>query len=186
VSAENHPARAYDSFVALPGKSWNLRSAVTAFAIVIAVGASVLPAADTAHLWIGIWRLDLEKSDFGSSPPAFKRATCTIEEWRDGLKVSYDLVGIRGGITHTEWIGRFDGHDYRVQGADAALTNAYTQVDDRTYDIVTKVEGRVQGNARVSISPDGQTMTTRTTIRNPQKGDIQSTTVYRKRTARPN
>jgi hypothetical protein len=131
--------------------------------------------------WFGNWQLDFEKSDFASGPPNFKRATCAIEPWEDGLKVSYDLVGLRGGVTHTEWSGRFDGRDYRVQGADIVLTNAYTRVDDLTYDIVTKVDGRIEAGARVTISADGQTMTTLTTIRHPQKGELRTTTVYRKR-----
>jgi hypothetical protein len=162
--------------------------------ICLAVGFSVLSilalpvssAPDSAPLF-GVWRLNLEKSDFGSAGPGFKRATCTIEPWTDGVRVSFDIIGKRGGVTHTEWNGRFDGRDYPVQGMDALLTNAYTRKDDSTYDILTKVEGKVEGVAQVTISPNGQAMTIVTTIGSAQKGSARTTiAVYEKRPVTPN
>src|SRR4051812_12021413 len=79
--------------------------------------------------WLGSWQLDPEQST-RTPPSPYKRVTLTIEPAGDGLKVSYDMVGIRGGITHLEWTGRFDGRDQPVQGADTVLTNAYRRVDD--------------------------------------------------------
>src|SRR5687767_11599336 len=67
--------------------------------------------------WIGTWRLNPSKSTPTSNSP-YKRVTLKIESWEDGLKVVYDMVGIRGGVNHVEWTGRFDGKDYLVQGVD--------------------------------------------------------------------
>src|SRR5688572_29713318 len=78
--------------------------------------------------WVGTWNLNISKSTERSNP-RFKRVTSRIEPWKDGLKVTYDMVGIRGGVTHMEWTGAFDGKDYPVQGADYVLTNAYSLVD---------------------------------------------------------
>ena len=33
----------------------------------------------------------------------------------DGIKVVYDMVRPRGGVTHMEWTGKLDGMDYAVQ-----------------------------------------------------------------------
>src|SRR5207244_2654031 len=90
--------------------------------------------------WFGTWSLNFAKST-GSSDPRYKKVTSRIEPWKDGLKVTYDAIGTRGGITHMEWAGSFDGKDYPVQGVDYVLTNAYSRVDDHTYEIVVKVDG---------------------------------------------
>src|SRR6188508_244645 len=90
--------------------------------------------------WFGTWSLNPAKSGRSNSSP-FKRETCRIEPWGDGLKVTYDMVGTRGGVTHLEWTGGFDGRDQPVQGADTVLTNAYRRVDDQSYAIEVKAEG---------------------------------------------
>jgi hypothetical protein len=43
----------------------------------------------------GIWRLNLAESQFASGPPAYSRVTCKIQQLKDGMKVVYDMVGIR-------------------------------------------------------------------------------------------
>ena len=129
--------------------------------------------------WFGTWKLNFAKST-GNPDTRFKKVTTQIEPWEDGLKVTYDAVGSRGGITHLEWSGRFDGRDYPVQGVDYVLTNAYSQIDDHTYQITIKVDGGVAATARVVISPDGKTLTTVTTEKNAQNQQVTSTTVYDK------
>ena len=102
--------------------------------------------------WLGVWTLKM-------TPPArYKRVTSRIEPWNEGLKVTYEMVGLRGGVTHWEWNGRFDGKDYPVQGADTVLTNAYRKIDDRSYEIVIKVDGNVAAVSKVSVSVDGKTL----------------------------
>jgi hypothetical protein len=71
-----------------------------------------------------------------------------------------DLVRIRGGVLHTEWTGKFDGQDYSVQGADVVLTYAVRPIDDRSVDLVQKVDGAVVATIRLAISPDGRVLTT--------------------------
>jgi hypothetical protein len=88
------------------------------------------------------------------------------------------MVGIRGGITHMEWTGKFDGKDYPVQGVDYVLTNAYTRLDEQSYQIVIKVDGDVPATAKVVVSPDGKTLTTSTVEKNARGESVTSTTVY--------
>ena len=118
--------------------------------------------------WLGTWKL--------SKPDArYKRVITRIEPWEDGIRVTYDMVGTRGGVTHMEWTGKFDGKDYPVEGLDYVLTNAYKLLDDHSYEIVIKVEGSVAATAHVNVSPDGKTLTTVTS----QKSGT-TTTVYDK------
>src|SRR5262245_6002263 len=110
----------------------------------------VAPTVAQAAPWVGTWRLDPARSTRGSSSP-YKRVTLTIEPAGDGLRVLYDMVGNRGGVTHLEWTGRFDGQDYAVQGADTVLTNAYRRQDDRSYAIEVKVEGNPVASAVAAV-----------------------------------
>jgi len=140
-------------------------------------GALALPypvAGQARAPWFGTWTLNLAKSSYDPGPPPFKRGTCTIEPSQrgmlDGVNIVYDMVRPRGGITHLEWTGRFDGNDYALQGIeDYAVTNAYRRIDDRTFEVVQKMDGAPAVTARMSISTDGQTLT----IANPS-----STAVY--------
>ncbi len=126
----------------------------------------------------GTWKLNLAKSTYEAGPPPYRRSTCKIESLGDGLKVTYDMVGTRGGITHIEWVGKLDGKDYPIEGVDAVLTNAYTRIDERTYDVVVKADGAKAASARIVIAPDGKTLTSITSTRNAQGQILKTTAVY--------
>jgi len=134
-------------------------------------------AGDPQGPWFGTWKLNPEKST-SNSESRFKRVMLKVEPWQDGLKVLYDMVGIRGGVTHMEWTGKFDGKDYPVQGVDYVLTNAYTRLDEQSYQIVIKVDGAVAATAKVVVSSDGKTLTTSTVEKNARGESVTSTTVY--------
>ncbi len=144
----------------------------------ILVCAYSLSAQVPAHLF-GTWELNVQESSQSST--RYKRTTCWIGPWEDGLQLRYDLVGERGGVIHLEWTGRFDGRDYAVQGVDYVLTHAYTWVDDRTYTVLIKVDGTPVAQARTLISSDGQTLTTVTVERLPDGRQLQTTVVYEKK-----
>ena len=130
--------------------------------------------------WLGAWQLDPARSA-RMQPSPYKRVTLTIERAGDGLKVTYDMVGTRGGVTHMEWTGRFDGKDYIMQGMDSVLTNAYRKIDDRSYEIVIKRDGEVAATARVAVSPDGQTLNVATEGQNASGQIMRTTTVYERK-----
>lgn len=108
----------------------------------------------------GTWKLNLARSTYSPGAPPFKRATRRIESSGDRIKITDDQVRSRGGVTHLEWTGKFDGSDYPVQGVELVLTNAYRRVDDQTYELVQKIDGEVVARSRIVISPDGKTITT--------------------------
>jgi len=134
-------------------------------------------ARQTQEPWLGTWKLNLAKST-PDREARYKRATTKVERWGDGIKVIYDLVGTRGGITHLEWAGRFDGNDYSVQGVDYVLTHAYSRVNDSSYQITIKIDGVVAAVAKVEVSPDGKTLTTLTTGKDARGNTVETTTVY--------
>jgi hypothetical protein len=130
--------------------------------------------------WFGTWNLNLAKSNERPDATRYKRVTSRIEPWQDGLKVSYDMVGIRGGVTHTEWMGRFDGKDYPMQGLDYVMTNAYRRIDDRSYEIVIKIDGTIAATAHVSVSPDGKVLNVSTDQRTADGKTSRTMAVYDK------
>ena len=153
---------------------------VTAMLAAVVLALSYPSLAQTQEAWFGTWNLQLFNSAQADSTP-YKRVTTRIEPLQDGLKVTYDMVGIRGGVTHMEWNGKFDGKDYPMQGVDYVMTNAYRRIDDRNYEIVIKRDGTLSAIARVEVSPDGKTLRV-TTEQKASRGTSSSTTaVYERR-----
>jgi len=128
----------------------------------------------------GIWRLNLTESQFASAPPAYSRVTCRIESFKDGVKVVYDMVGVRGGVTHWEWAGKIDGKDYALQGVEEVVTNAYTRIGDRTYTVAFKVDGRTTTTNNIAISADGRTMTVTAAAVNAKGRSVVNTAIYQR------
>ena len=146
--------------------------------LTIAWGLTVAASSDP---WVGTWQLDPAASTRAQASP-YKRVTLTItSSGEDTLSVVYDMVGLRGGVTHLEWTGRFDGRDYPVQGSDTVMTNAYRRLDDRSYAIDVKVDGSPVASARASVSADGQTLMVTQQERDAQGRQVTSTATYRRR-----
>ena len=135
-------------------------------------------AAQTPSTWFGSWTLNVERSTYDPGPPPYKRATYTIEPWGDGMKVVYDMVHPRGGVTHLEWQGRIDGKDYPLQGIDAFVTYAYNQLSPGVYETIVKMGGRVAAKSTVTVSADGKTMTTTTKGVDSSGRAVTTLTVY--------
>jgi len=53
-------------------------------------------------------------------------------------------------------------------------------VNDRSYEIAVKVDGALSATTRVTISPDGKTLTAVTTQKNARGDTVQTTMVYEK------
>jgi hypothetical protein len=143
------------------------------------VGLPLTSAAQTPSSWFGSWALNVERSTYDPGPPPYKRATYSIEPWgSDGMKVVYDMVHPRGGVTHLEWQGRIDGSDYQLQGIDALVTYAYKQVSPGTYETIVKMGGRVAAKSTITVSANGKTMTTATKGVDSAGRAVTTVTVY--------
>lgn len=144
------------------------------------VGLPHPAAGQVPSAWFGVWTLNIAKSTYSPGPPPYKRATYTIAPANDGMKVIYEMVHPRGGVTHLEWIGKLDGKDYLLQGMDEVVTYAYTPLSDGVYEVVVKIGGR-SATSTVSLSADGKTMTTTTKGVDSAGRAVTTTTVYDKR-----
>lgn len=142
--------------------------------------AVAVPPSAPGAAWFGTWQLVPPAPASRFEAPPYKNVTLRIEPWQDGLRVVYDMVRARGGITHVEWQGRFDGRDYPVQGMDYYLTNAYRPIDDRSYEIIIKVDGGVAANAMAVVSPDGATLTVTTVEKDASGRTVRTTASYRR------
>jgi hypothetical protein len=129
-------------------------------AVAAVIAVVVVSAAQAADPWSGTWVLNVAKSTFSPGPPP-RAQTITIESIPSGwLHVVTEGVDAEGRKTYTERRARFDGLDYPAQGFPRPTTQAFTRIDDRRYQIVSKQGGVVVTRTTVTVSTDGQTMTT--------------------------
>ncbi|MGE3508095.1 MAG: hypothetical protein AB7N65_04350 [Vicinamibacterales bacterium] len=128
------------------------------------VGAfDVGSVAQTTAPWEGTWEVNVSKSTYDPGP-APKSNRIVLKATADGASLVTDGIGADGKPTHNEIIYRFDGKDYPFKGTVAAgTTRAYTRIDDRTYEYVTKVNGKVTTTSRVVTAADGKSRTQTTT-----------------------
>jgi hypothetical protein len=154
-----------------------MRSCVPAWVLLVTLCATAGVRVEEAAPWAGTWRLDPARSTERPGRAPYARTTLRIEPHDDGWLVAYDMVGTRGGRTHIEWRGRFDGKDYPVQGVDDVMTNAYRPIDERSYEIAVKLDGRAVATTRVSVSPDGATLTA-VTVERDESRVVTTTAVY--------
>ena len=113
-----------------------------------------------ADPWVGTWKTDLAKSKYSPGPAPKVPGTVTVERSGTGMKTTIDGTNAQGQPTHTETVWTFDGKDNPVKGAAAPNTTAaYKRVDDHTFEVTTKVDGKPTVTTRVVISADGKAMT---------------------------
>ena len=131
---------------------------------------SSVAQSQTTDPWIGTWKTDLAKSTFSLGPKPTVPGTVKTERVGDEMKTTIDIPAEpQGKPIHTETIWTFDGKDHPVKGAPMPnSTAAYKRIDDRTFEVVGKVDGKPTVTTRVSVSADGKTMTARQTGKTPQ------------------
>jgi hypothetical protein len=134
-------------------------------------------AGQPSEIWFGTWSLNLAKSTYqaGATP---KSIVQKIEPWGDGVKLTTDAVTSSGARAHIEWIGKFDGKDYPMQGNPDSDTSAYRRIDDHTYEILPKRDGKRTVTTIVSVSNDGKTRTMKTTGKDSKGQPVENVAVY--------
>ncbi len=142
----------------------------------IFMGIAVAFAADPN---MGTWKLNEAKSKF--NPGATKNHTVVYSAAPDDMiKVTVDGVNKDGKAEHNEWVGKFDGKDYKVTGAAAYDTRAYTRVDANTLSMTIKKDGKVVGTGKIGVSTDGKSRTVATVGVGPTMSGMTATAVYDK------
>ena len=133
--------------------------------VTIAIGLSVsLAAADQLPTaFFGTWKLNTERSKADSGAPP-KDQTLTIQRRGDGFGLTIDVDNGDGTRNRTTRNATLDGKDVTVVGiTNPAVREAYTKVDDHSFQRVVKVNGQVRNTLKFTIAPDGKTVTAVTT-----------------------
>jgi hypothetical protein len=134
--------------------------------------------------WVGTWTLNLAKSTFNPGPPP-KSNTLKIEAVAGGAqKHTFDGVNAQGQLIHSERVTKFDGSEVAVQAAQppskAVVTNTFRRLDNRSFEVVGRSDGKVTTTTRVVISADGKTMTQTAAGTNAQGQKVSNTTMWEK------
>ncbi len=146
-----------------------------ASALVLSAAAHVL-AQDS---WIGTWKLNEKKSEFGPGAPRYTSVTDAPDG--DLIKVTLDGVDAKGNPVHTEWKGRYDGKDYPVTGDPDSDTRSYLRIpQDNTVGVVIKKDGRVVVTGKIRQTPDGRTRIVTSRLASATGPGATSTAIYDK------
>ena len=127
---------------------------------------------------LGTWKLDESKSEFGEG--AGKPATVVWEKTGDQQKCTVDGVDTSGKKTHSVWTGKLDGKDYPVTGDPLADSRSFKKTGVNTIEMVSKKDGKVVGDGKVVVAPDGKTRTVTSTMTNAKGEKVTSTLAYDK------
>ena len=127
---------------------------------------------------MGTWKLNEAKSKIGTVSP--KNNTVVIEAAGENIKVTMDGVDATGKPTHSEWTGKFDGKEYPVTGDASSDTRSYKKIDDRTFAVSAKKQGKGTVSGRVVVSADGKTRTAHVKGTSPSGEKYETTAVYDK------
>ena len=152
----------------------------TLFALAAVVGTVALTSAllaQSTEPWFGTWKLNVARSKY-SPGPGPKTSTTKLEPWEGGFKHSTEFVTAQGETRHVEYTGKFDGKDNLVAGHSNADTINYRRIDDHTYEVVEKKNGKATTTATVVISGNGLIRTQTMTGKNAQGQTVNNVLSY--------
>ena len=143
-------------------------------AVLAAGGIAAVGAAESAtQLFLGTWKLDLAKSQFGNGPTP-KSITRAYSQAGDNYALKLTGTGSDGKPLLQESAFKFDGKDYLYTGRAEFDSVSIRHIDAHHYESTQKKTGKVVSVSAITISADGKMLTqvTRTF------GDNGTTRVY--------
>jgi hypothetical protein len=128
----------------------------------------------------GTWRMNAAKSSYSPGPMP-KSNIAKWEAFQGGVRLTVDVVPAQGETQHYESSGKFDGKDNAVKGNNPdGDTVAFSKIDARTYEVVTKKGGKNTVTARIVVAADGKTRVTTQTGRDGQGRTVNNSMFYEK------
>ena len=121
----------------------------------VSLFAVAMYAADNPNM--GTWKLNKSKSKIQAGAPV--NDTVVYSADGDNIKVTTDGLTGDQKPAHTEWVGKFDGKDYPVTGAEAGTTRSYKAVNERKMELTNKVNGKETTHGVIEVSKDGKSRT---------------------------
>jgi len=130
---------------------------------VMLVAYPLVASAQVPQSYLGTWTMDIAKSK--SDPDPLPKSN--VVRWEvvpgGGARNVGDVVDAVGKVTHNELVTMFDGKEAELKGAAVPTTRAYRRIDDRTYEYVQRVNGKVTTTTRSTMAADNKTRTLVTT-----------------------
>ena len=156
------------------------KSVLAGIALAIATVLVGVLLAQAQESLFGTWRMNAAKSSYSPGPMP-KSNTAKWEAFQGGVRLTVDVVPAQGDTQHYESSGKFDGKDNPVKGNNPdGDTVAFSKVDARTYEVVTKKGGKNTVTARIVVAADGKTRVTTQTGRDGQGRTINNSMFYEK------
>lgn len=132
------------------------------------------PAEDTSA---GTWKLNVAKSTFASNtPPKSETRTHTVTP--QGTRVVIEDEYADGKKTRVETLVSYDGKPQRSTGSGIWDTTATKRIDRNLTEAELIRDGRVVGNVRREVSPDGNTMKMVYLIHRPDGTTVSTLSVF--------
>jgi hypothetical protein len=149
--------------------------------VLAAVCVSVSPsAADTVNAgFFGTWKMNAAKSK-ADPGPLVKSQTVRIEPQGDGFTLTTDAEDAGGAKSHSTRAASLDGKEVTVDRNNPNVTEAYTRINDRSFQRVLKVDGQMRNTLKATLSEDGKTFTIDATGTNAEGKRVHNTTVFDK------
>ena len=151
-----------------------LRTTVLLF-ITLLVSVSLCFAADPN---LGTWKLNEAKSKIEAGLP--KNQTVVYEAVGDNIKATVDGVDGQGKPVRSEWTGKYDGKDYPTTGDPNSDTRSLKMIDEHTYELTVKKDGKVTMSGKLVVAADGKSRTLTVSGNTPAGKKVTSTSVYDK------
>ena len=131
-----------------------IRRSALFLALFVLAAATCFAANDAL---MGTWKLNESKSKIAAGAP--KNNTVVYEAAGDSTKVTIDGTAADGTPTHSEWTGKVDGKDYPSTGNPSEDMRSAKMINQHTYHVVSKKNGKVVSTAHVVVAPDGKSRT---------------------------
>jgi hypothetical protein len=134
-----------------------------ALGALLALGAALACAASGAGTprgagaFLGSWQFDPAKSSFHGAVP-YESAVYTFRDTHEGVHVIAELHEA-GRVLHFEYVDRQDGTFVPVTGNPFYDSESTRWTDARTATRTERRAGHVTGQTRMTVSPDGQSLT---------------------------
>jgi hypothetical protein len=105
---------------------------------------------------IGAWKLNLDKSKFGSPPP--RSGTLTYTQDGQNMRSTAEGVDAQGNPTRVVFMHIYDGTPHPTTGSPVYDASAYTRVDANTVIYSRLKAGKLVLIGTLVVSPDGKTL----------------------------
>jgi len=132
--------------------------------VLLVLIASSAFAQDVSERSVGVWKLNLQKSQLGAAANPAASVTRTIEKMGEKkFRDSFDIIFNNGQKQHLETVHTYDGQERQREGQAAGMTESCEAIDGNTMKCTNREEGKLIGGTTLTISADGKTLTGRFT-----------------------